>query len=361
MSSPLLYIAGMGMITPLGPNVATTVAAVNAGISAYTLSDYDTDDGEPITIAKVPDAVFNAIEARIDEGDRFNPRHDRIVRMAITAVREACHGHATEQSIPVVLGMSERSVDKDGLSSLVENLQENCHPWISTQLSRSLYSGRAAGLESIDFAFRYLYELTYPFVLVGASDSYMDDELINPLAREQRLLTSRSSDAFAPGEAANFLLLTRYPELAEQRNGFVIALHPPGIAEEEGHLYSDASYRGDGLDQAFKKALYKESEQSIHSIYSSMNGENHWAKEYGVAFLRNKEKFIEKVNIEHPADCYGDIGAATATALITLAAERLHKIKQAKKNLVYSSSDIGLRGAIVVEKILLTNETELKV
>ena len=24
-----------------------------------------------------------------------------------------------------------------------------------------------------------------------------------------------------------------------------------------------------------------------------MNGENHWAKEYGVAYLRNKEKFAE--------------------------------------------------------------------
>ncbi len=155
--------------------------------------------------------------------------------------------------------------------------------------------------------------------------------------------------------------MTRHPELAEQRNGFVIALHSPGMSEEDGHLYSDASYRGDGLDQAFKKALLNQSEQSIHSIYSSMNGENHWAKEYGVAFLRNKEKFIEKVNIEHPADCYGDIGAATATALITLAAERLHKSKQAQKHLVYSSSDFGSRGAIVVEKIRLSNETELKV
>lgn len=361
MSSPLLYIAGMGMITPLGPSVATTVAAVNAGISAYALSEYDTPEGEPITMARVPNAVFDNIEAKIDEGDRFNPRHDRIIKMAITAIRDACHQRTTEHAIPLVLGMSERSVDKDGLSSFVESLQENCKPWISTQLSRSIYSGRAAGIEVIDFVFRYLYQLAHPFVLVGASDSYMDDELLHPLASEERLLTPGSSDAFAPGEAASFLLLTRHIELAEDRNGFAITLHPPGIAEEDGHLYSDKSYRGDGLDQAFKKALHNQPEQNIHSIYSSMNGENHWAKEYGVAYLRNKQNFIEKVKIEHPADCYGDLGAATATALITLAAEHLHKDKKAQKHLVYGSSDFGKRGAVVVEKIRIDKKVELMV
>ena len=360
MSSPKLYIAGMGMITPLGPNVQTTVAAVNAGISAYSLSEYQTKAGEPITMAKVPDAVFNNIDAEIDEGDRFNLRHDRLTKMAIIAIREACHQATAEQSFPIVLGMSDRSVDKDGLSSLIENLQENCKPWVSTKLSRSLNSGRAAGIEAIDFIFRYLYEEAYPFVLVGSSDSYMDDFLLSPLDNEQRLLTPGSSDAFAPGEAASFLLLTRHPELAETRNGFAISLQPPGLAEEEGHLYSDAPYRGNGLDQAFKKALLNQPEQSIQGVYSSMNGENHWAKEYGVAYLRNKGKFDENISIAHPADCLGDLGAATTTSLITLAAEHLHKNSDTQQHLVYSSSDFGLRGAIVVEKIRLKDETELK-
>jgi 3-oxoacyl-[acyl-carrier-protein] synthase-1 len=361
MSAPRLYIAGMGMITPLGPSVATTVAAVNAGISAYALSEYDTDDGEPITMARVPDVVFTHIDAEIDEGDRHNLRHNRLMKMAITAIREACETQLTEQAVPIVFGMSERFTDRDGLSSFIENLQQNCKPWISTQLSRSLHSGRAAGMEAIDFIFRYLYESKNSFLLVGASDSYMDDDLINPLAQERRLLSPGASDAFVPGEAASFLLLTRYPELAEQRNGYAIALHTPGMATEEGHLYSDAPYRGDGLDQAFKKALQNQPQHSIQNIYSSMNGENHWAKEYGVAYLRNKKTFVDKINIVHPADCYGDIGAATATALITLAAEHLHRSQQLQKSLVYSSSDFGLRAAIMVEKIRLTNEAELKV
>ncbi len=361
MTAPLLYIAGMGMITPLGPSVATTVAAVNAGISAYRFSEYETADGEPITTAQIPDAVFSSIEVEIDEGDRFNPRHDRLTKMAILAVREACSRTVTEQAIPIVLGASEHTIDKEGLSSFIESLQENCKPWISIPLSRSIYSGRAAGIEAIDFAFRYLSELSYSYILVGASDSYLDEEIINPLAQEHRLLTPGASDAFAPGEAASFLLLTRHIELAENRNGFAIAIHPPGIAEEKGHLYSEASYRGDGLDQSFKKSLIKEPRNSVSKIYSSMNGENHWAKEYGVAYLRNKEKFEDNVSIEHPADSFGDLGAAIATTLVTLAAENLYQNKNAKKHLIYSSSDRGIRGSVVIEKINLNDVMGLKI
>lgn len=349
------------MITALGPSVATTVAAIRAGKSAYAISEYKTEDGKPITMARIPDAVFNLIDAEIDEGDRFNLRYDRITKMAILAAREACSQKIAEQSVPIVLGVSDRPMDQEGLGSLLENLQENCKPWISTQLSRSLHSGRVAGIEAIDFAFNYLYELDYPYVLIGASDSFLDDYVITPLANEYRLLTAGASNAFAPGEAASCLLLTRYPQFAELRQGYGIALCRPGMAHEEGHLYSSAPYKGEGLDQAFKQALNNQPRQSIQSIYSSMNGENHWAKEYGVAYLRNKEKFIEHVKIEHPADCYGDLGVATGTTLIAIAAEDLHKDRNAKKHLVYSSSDFGKRGAIVVEKVEIANGKELKV
>ena len=172
-----------------------------------------------------------------------------------------------------------------------------------------------------------------------------------PLEQHGRLLTASAADAFAPGEAASFLLLTPDIDKAEQRDGQVIALMPPAITDEVGNLFSDQTYRGDGLDQAFKKALINQPEQSIHSIYSSMNGENHWAKEYGVAYLRNSQAFKDPVHTEHPADSFGDVGSATATTLISLAAEHLFKNNNAHAHLVYSSSDSAKRGALVVKKV----------
>jgi 3-oxoacyl-[acyl-carrier-protein] synthase-1 len=133
-------------------------------------------------------------------------------------------------------------------------------------------------------------------------------------------------------------------------NGYTIALYPPGIANEPGHLNSDLPYKGEGLDRAFKKALLNHQQYNISAIYSSMNGENFWAKEFGVAQLRNKAAFNEQVKVQHPAENFGDVGAATAPVLLALAAENLWQDQQAKTCLVYSSSDNEKRGAIVIEK-----------
>lgn len=349
-----LYIAGMGMVTPVGGNVAMTAAMVGAGVSAYKASDFYNKTNQRITMASVPNSIFDEVEATIGEGDRFNAQHDRVTKMAIIAIREACSYQKIDQPIPLLLAQPEEQIKLEGLSPLIQELENNCEPLVSSQLTRSIHSGRAAGIDALAFAFRYLCEGQNDFILVGGSDSYYDDALLEPLDNSGRLLTVGSADSFAPGEAACFLLLTCNLELAQQRNGHVIALNPPGIADESGCLHSEEPYRGDGLDQAFKKALINQPDQHIHSIYSSMNGENYWAKEFGVAQIRNKPFLKDSVTIQHPVDCYGDLGAATATTLIALAAEHLWSTK-AQAHLVYSSSDGAKRGAIVVEKAAVAN------
>lgn len=349
---PRLYIAGMGVITAVGANAPMTAALIDAQMSAYAETDYIGQGGQPVMMAAVPDLVFEEVEAQIGDGDRFNARHDRVIKMAIIAMREACAQHDTQQPVPLILAMPPGPGDEAGLTPLVQNLERNCKPWINAEQTRRIHSGRAAGIEAIDFAFRYLYDLPDEFLLVGGSDSYRDDARLGPLVDAERLLVVGARDGFAPGEAAGFLLLTRKPERALRRGGHIVALNPPGIAEELGHLYSQEPYRGDGLDLAFKQALANHhSQQKIHRVYSSMNGEHHWAKEYGVAFIRNKPHFHEPVEIEHPAEYYGDIGAATAPVLIALAAEHLFNNAKATADLVYSSSDHTQRGAIVIEKI----------
>lgn len=346
-----LYIAGTGMITPVGFDTVSTAAAVRAGVSGYAISNYYGSNDEPITMASVPNGIFSEIDANISGGNRYNERHDRVIKMAILAIREACAKQAKPQPVPLVLGMPVGQDDVEGLSPFIQNLEQNCTPWISVAQCRSIYSGRAAGMEAIEFAFRYLYELPNDFMLIGGSDSYRDYSRLSPLTKANRLLVNSNMDGFAPGEAAGFLLLTRHPEMAKVQNGHIIALRSPGIVDETGHMGSDLPYRGDGLDQAFKKAHINYEHSDLHSIYSSMNGENHWAKEYGVAYIRNKSMFLDPVNIEHPADIIGDVGAATAPVLIALAAENLFKNVKAKAHLVYSSSDTAKRGAIVVEKL----------
>jgi len=349
-----LYIAGIGMVSSVGGDSSMTTAAVNAGISGYGISEFNGKNHEKVTMARVPDSFFSEIDVEIKKSRRFNKRHDRVTKMAIIAIREACGLNTTEKPISLLLGMPDGQVDDDGLSPLINNLEHNCSPWISINQSRSIFSGRAAGMDAIDFAFRYLDARSNNFILVGGSDSYLDYSRIDPLAHKDRLLSESNMDGFAPGEASSFLLLTPYPNLAIQRNDHIVALNPPGIADEVGHLHSDDPYRGEGLDQAFKQALKNQPHPNIHSIYSSMNGESHWAKEYGVAFIRNKQHFLETIKTKHPADILGDLGSATSSMLIALAADDLYSNNTASSHLVYSSSDTAKRGAIVLEKLAVT-------
>lgn len=354
--SKRLYIAGTGMITAIGYSSTTTSLFLAAAQSGYQRTHHRSKNGEPITMALVPSEVFDTVDFEVEECNPYHAQFDHRLKMAVIAARETLQHHPINQPIPLMLAMPEPDFGPavpHGL--LTNNLAELCAPAVSPQLTRSFHCGRAAGIEALDFAFRHLAE--NQFILIGGSDSPIHMDQIKKLDETDRLLTIKSPDSFAPGEGASFLLLTSNPELALAKNNCIIALHPPGLAEESGHMYSDEPYRGDGLDQAFKKALINQPEQSIDAIYSSMNGEHFWAKEYGVAYLRSKAKFKDPVRIEHPADCIGDLGCATATTLISLAAENLWTQKSQQKHLVYSSSDTAKRGAIIVEKIPVSNKT----
>lgn len=358
MSQPKLYIAGIGMITPVGATAAMTNAAVKASISAYSFSRFDSEDGEPIKMALIPDEVFDCIETETSitllEGNRYSARHDRISIMAAVALQEACDGLSSDNSVPLLMAKSEYGYDQTDLSSFSENLASNGELWQIGDISRSIYSGRPAGIEAVSFIFDYLYEGVHDYYIVGGSDSFFDDELINKLDDDERLLYAHNPDGFAPGEAAGYLILTSKPELALVKNNAIIALTPPGISEELGHLNSKLPYKGEGLSLAFNKALIDCQQQKIKTIYSSMNGENFWAKELGVAQLRNKSALSEQVEIKHPAENFGDIGAATSPVMIALAANDLWQAEKEKVSLIYCSSDNAKRGAIVIEKIAVT-------
>ena len=350
MANNLLYVAGMGMISPLGATLKMTAAAAKAHKSARRYSHYLNHHGENVSMASVPNGVFEDIEYEVPEqGDVYNARHERILAMMLISLCEGLSGKTSKQPSPMIMAMSEDYINSAGLTPLLPTLAHNFKSWIDPTLSRRICTGRSAGIEAVDFVFQYLLHQPQEYILLVSADSFCDDNLIQKFGG--RLLSVGMSDAFAPGEGGCTLLLTNNIEMAEVRNGYVIALHPPCLGDEDGHFYSDNPYKGEGLDKVFKQVLQSHPDQSIDAIYSCMNGEHYWAKEYGVAYLRNKQKFIDQVRTEHPADCYGDLGAATGLALIALAAEDLHSSKSESRHLVYSSSDYSARGALVIEKI----------
>ena len=358
-----IYIAGIGMLGAIGFNTASTAAAVRAHVSGYQLSDFDNEQGNPITMSCTPQAVFD--ECLIDIQLPADTKHieyiERIIKMGYYALKDAFSSPQVDldtikkRPVPLIYTMPEPLAHQPPVDThaIINNIVTTSEMPVNLKQVHSIHSGRAAAIEGLDLAYRYLNDLNYDYVLVGGSDSYRNIALINQLDKAERLLSTDNKDGFAPGEAAGFLLLTRHPQLALQENKQIIMLHPPGVSEEEGHLYSKAPYLGEGLDRAFKQALSQYKSHPIRTIYSSMNGENFWAKELGVSVIRNKRYLEDPFTTEHPADCCGDLGAATGSILIGLSASSLLKHEKIGTHMVYSSSDGPKRAAVCVEKIAL--------
>ena len=124
MSTPTLYIAGMGMVSPLGPNVAMTAAAVTAGVSAYEESRYFTPNNNSIVTSEVPHDFFSESDLEMEMCGGYNEQFDNIIKMSIMSILEVCEEHAANQAVPLILALADPRQQDDALPPplLVENL-----------------------------------------------------------------------------------------------------------------------------------------------------------------------------------------------------------------------------------------------
>lgn len=355
--TPKLYIAGMGMITPVGGDSASTAAAVKADVNCYKISsEYHSKNGKPFTMAFVPKQALPAITYKLTREKTLTTQIKVMLAMADVALKQAMAHYPDEKAIPLYFSCPESWPHNPGTvqAQFITHLVKQSDNKIDKNTSRLFSTGRAGVLDAIELATRYLQQTDADYVLVGGADSYQNESLLADLDSQDRVLAENVKDGFAPGEAAGFLLLTKNINKALKNNQGVIHLSAPGIAQEHGHMYSNETYQGNGLAEAFTQALNNHQGEKIQSIYSSMNGEHFWAKEYGVASIRNKKHLADDLLLEHPADCFGDSGASVGAILISLAAIALQKEGKKKTRLVSCSSDGAGRAAICVNFETLT-------
>ena len=88
--------------------------------------------------------------------------------------------------------------------------------------------------------------------------------------------------------------------------------------------------------------------EPIATTFDAMNGEGFDAKLWGVAQLRHRDFLAPGMPLEHPAECFGDAGAATGAILVALSAGALTKGHRAGPVLVWAASDRELRACAVI-------------
>lgn len=339
-----LYIAATGLITPLGADLDMTSASVEAGLNIYADSPYLSKHGVPVKMALIPESALPPLDTTSGLFGAYHPWHKHLLKLAAYGIKQALQDYTDSAPIPLILNLPEPEefqgapLPNDFMQHLVQLSGGN----ISAQHQRMIFRGRAGAIEALALAEKLIFERGFTEVIIGGVDSYQLPTRLRALEENDRLAGETSLDGFTPGEGACFLLLSKNKKHARYKNTCLFASQ---IANEPGHLYSNAEYSGEGLAMAVNEAMQNSQSNAVTNVFVSANGERYWAKELGTSLIRNQHKLTDEYQVLHPAEYYGDLGAASAATLLALAA---HSRLPGQTHMICASSDSALRGAVLL-------------
>jgi 3-oxoacyl-[acyl-carrier-protein] synthase I len=300
-----LQIVGSGLVSSVGLSAPAAAAAIRAGVSNAQVTRFMDWGGEWMAAHIVP---IEAPDLRA-----------KLLQMAATAIGECLESSRRESSIgtALVLCLSEASrpstgheVGQSAITELSRMVGADFSPHSST-----IAAGRVGGFIALHRARTLLYEGKADAVLVAGVDSYVNWPALSHFENRYRLLTSKNSDGFLPGEAAAAVMVTRPVP------GTALRCYGLGFAEESATVDAGGPLRADGLVEAIRAAA-RDAEcppQDFQLRITGLSGEQYYFKEAAVAASRLIRDPSE-ADLWHPADCVGEVGAAAGPLAMTVAA-----------------------------------------
>lgn len=339
-----ICICALGARTPLGLNAAASAAAVRAAISAVGIHPFWKDKaGKSFCVSR--DAL---LDAQIDDCV------ERIKQLALSAAHEALSSVAISAptltiflALPLPrIGLSETYAQRmaDAIGALrgdgIDRLDRvHVYPY-----------GHAAGIMALQAAAQKMAAGEIEMALVVAADSYIHAETLEELDAAGRVMSAANRNGFPPGEgAAACVLATR--ACAERCGLPVLALLVAAATAVEPHpLGSDAVCIGEGLSAVIKTiGECLPAQQSISATYCDLNGERYRNEEFAYTLLRTQSAFRDAHDYLSPADCWGDVGAASGLLGVVLALQaQLRGYAKGPLPLCWAGSDSGHRAAVLL-------------
>lgn len=347
MPKSSIHIIGMGATTPVGRNVWASAAAARAGICGFSEHPFMVDTaGEPMCVARAP-----WIGIDVELADRF-------CELLVPAIDESLLPLIEQPPMPsarigLCLSLPPlRPGQPDMLAmQVLKTVKSRYSKFISH--AKTFPVGHAGGYLALDAAIKWILQDSIDACIVAGVDSYLCPETLEWLEQCEQLHGAgplNNAWGFIPGEAAGAILITTRTNAKSLKLDSLGEIVSVGIGRETKLIKTDNVCIGKGLSSAFLAALKVfPAGQQIHNIFCDLNGETYRADEYGFTALRSKEWFLDTSDFVAPADCWGDIGAASA--LLHIAQSIIcHRKRYGKGSLsmTWASSESGQRGAAVI-------------
>jgi 3-oxoacyl-[acyl-carrier-protein] synthase-1 len=211
--------------------------------------------------------------------------------------------------------------------------------------------GNAGGLFCMEQALSLIKSGHSQICLVGGVDSYLTAETLEWLDSLEQLHSETTIWGFCPSEAAGFCLLASGSFADEFGLSQSVELLSAASATEPNRIKTETVCIGEGLSNAFRNALASlPNEKRVNHTICDMNGEPYRGNEYGFAVLRSPGKFADDADFQTPADCWGDVGAASGplfTVLASFAAQKQYN--PGPLTFLWASSEGGLRASVLLQ------------
>jgi 3-oxoacyl-[acyl-carrier-protein] synthase-1 len=334
----------MGAVTPLGWDAWSSSAAVRAGISGMGFHAFMADAaGRPMQVAAFPwMAPEQPIARRIAEA--LVPSIDQVLR--------PLNGDGRPVGLLVNLPVARPGLPEDLARQVGAALSERFGSRLGSVRFAAL--GHAGGLIAMRSASEWLAANPQSCCIVAGVDSYLEPDLLEWLEQTEQLHGAGERNnawGFIPGEGAGALLLTRLQNAAALDLAPLGRVRSVGIGQEAQLIGTGSVCLGEGLTQAVRSImpLLADSE-TFSDVYCDMNGEPYRADEYAFLVTRTRERFVSASDFVAPADCWGDVGAATGPLLVMLAcAAGAKRYANGLTTLIWSSSTGGERAAMLLD------------
>lgn len=334
-------ICGIGARTPLGLDAVASAAAVRAAISAIA--------AHPSFVDRFGEHACLASDAAMDPALPIGERLDILLQAALA---QAVEGLGLQRPVDCWLGIPQL---RDGLETVdykqIERNLRSARSGLPVSALRTLPHGHAAGLMAMQAAAQQIASGEIEVCLAAGVDSYHDAACVKWLDHAGRLMSGSNRNGFPPGEAAAACLLASAP--TARRNGWPVLAHlvAAATAKEPEPLGSDGVCVGLGLTAALSSVIasMQRPQQQITATYCDLNGERHRNEEFAYTLLRTQLAFVDAHNYLCPADCWGDVGAASGplyAALAIAAAQRGYA--SGILPVMWASSDNGFRTALLL-------------
>jgi 3-oxoacyl-[acyl-carrier-protein] synthase I len=340
-----VYVVGTGASTAVGLSALATAAAVRAGIAGMARHPFLVDKmAAPMVVCANPSLP-------IELGGI-----DRLLQLAVPpameALRPVLERARTPPAVSVLVALPEERPGTPShlKSSFAERFSAALAGRIKVQDLVCQSLGHAGGFWCMEQALSLLRSNKSRFCLVGGIDSYLARETLEWLDSLEQLHSETTIWGFCPGEAGGFCLLASRDVASGLNPESGVELVAAASATEANPIKTDTVCVGQGLSDAFARTLaHVPADDRVAHTICDMNGEPYRANEYGFAVLRSPRKFGDDADFQAPADCWGDVGAASGPLFVTLATISAHKgYAPGPLTFLWASSEHGLRASALL-------------